>query len=217
MHLKPTGSFQKQYERGEYENNRSGCRRKNMSISLGPVQPRETGNDWFAFDCYRRFIDMFGDVVMEVPHEYFEKALQSLKDEQAVELDTELNVDNLKELVDRYKAVYQKHTGGVFPQDPDKQLRFAINAVFGSWNSNRAIKYRKINKITGLLGTAVNVQAMVYGNMGDDCATGVCFTRSPSDGSDHLYGEFLINAQGEDVVAGIRTPVISTIRSAPMT
>ncbi|MDZ7691768.1 MAG: pyruvate, phosphate dikinase [Balneolaceae bacterium] len=108
--------------------------------------------------------------------------------------------------MDRYKAVYRKDTGKMFPQNPSEQLRFAINAVFGSWNSRRAIKYRRINKITGLLGTAVNVQAMVYGNMGDDCATGVCFTRNPSNGKDELYGEFLVNAQGEDVVAGIRTP-----------
>ena len=166
----------------------------------------KTGNERFAFDCYRRFIDMFGDVVMEIPHEEFEDALQGMKEEKSVDLDTELDVEDLKELVNRYKAVYRKHTDHMFPQSPQEQLHFAINAVFGSWSSKRAVKYRRINKITGLLGTAVNVQAMVYGNMGDDCATGVCFTRNPSDGKNELYGEFLINAQGEDVVAGIRTP-----------
>ena len=167
---------------------------------------QKTGNERFAYDCYRRFIDMFGDVVMGVAHEKFEEALQELKDEQSVELDTQLDVDDLKELVDRYKKVYKDNTEEDFPQEPDDQLRLSINGVFGSWNAKRAIKYRKINKITGLLGTAVNVQAMVYGNMGGDSATGVCFTRNPSDGTNELYGEFLINAQGEDVVAGIRTP-----------
>ncbi|MDX1617253.1 MAG: pyruvate, phosphate dikinase [Balneolaceae bacterium] len=166
----------------------------------------KTDNERFAYDCYRRFIDMFGCVVMGISHDEFEEALQGIKDEKSVELDTELGVDEMKELVDRYKAVYRRNTDHMFPQSPQEQLKYAINAVFGSWNSKRAIKYRKINKITGLLGTAVNVQAMVFGNMGDDCATGVCFTRNPSDGTNELYGEFLINAQGEDVVAGIRTP-----------
>lgn len=166
----------------------------------------KTANERFAYDCYRRFIDMFGNVVMGIDHEQFEEVLQQLKEEQSVEMDTGLGVDDLKELVDRYKSVYRKHTGHTFPQDPDEQLHFAINAVFGSWNSKRARTYRKINRISGLLGTAVNVQAMVFGNMGDDCATGVCFTRNPADGTSELYGEFLVNAQGEDVVAGIRTP-----------
>ncbi|MDR8393175.1 pyruvate, phosphate dikinase [Aliifodinibius sp. S!AR15-10] len=180
----------------------------NLGLNDKSVQglAAKTDNERFAFDCYRRFIDMFGGVVMQVPHEEFEEAIQGLKDEKSVELDTELGVEDMKELVDRYKAVYRKSTGHMFPQNPSEQLHYAINAVFGSWDSNRAIKYRRINKITGLLGTAVNVQAMVYGNMGDDCATGVCFTRNPSDGTNELYGEFLINAQGEDVVAGIRTP-----------
>ncbi|MFH5882970.1 pyruvate, phosphate dikinase [Halalkalibaculum sp. DA3122] len=167
---------------------------------------KKTDNERFAYDCYRRFIDMFGDVVMQVPHEAFEEALQRLKDEKSVELDTELEVEDMKELVDRYKAVYRKYTGDMFPQNPQEQLHHSISAVFGSWDSARAVKYRRINKITGLLGTAVNVQAMVFGNMGNDCATGVCFTRNPSDGENELYGEFLVNAQGEDVVAGIRTP-----------
>ncbi len=167
---------------------------------------RKTHNERFAYDCYRRFIDMFGDVVMGIEHEQFERVLESLKKEVGVVNDTELGVDELKDLVDRYKAVYRKNTGYVFPQDPNEQLHFAINAVFNSWSSKRARTYRKINRITGLLGTAVNVEVMVYGNMGEDCATGVCFTRNPADGTDELYGEFLINAQGEDVVAGIRTP-----------
>ncbi|MDR9366114.1 MAG: pyruvate, phosphate dikinase [Balneolaceae bacterium] len=165
-----------------------------------------TNNERFAYDSYRRFIDMFGNVVMGIPHEKFEHALESLKSEKGAELDTDLNKQDLKELVNRYKAVYRKATGYMFPTDPFEQLEWVINAVFKSWDSDRAIKYRQINHITGLLGTGVNVQAMVYGNMGDDCATGVCFTRNPSTGENKLYGEFLVNAQGEDVVAGIRTP-----------
>jgi len=165
-----------------------------------------TNNERFAYDSYRRFIDMFGNVVMGIPHEEFEDALENLKNDKGVKEDTELTTKDLKELVNRYKAVYRKGTGFMFPKDPYEQLEWAINAVFKSWNSDRAEKYRRINHITGLLGTAVNVQAMVYGNMGDDSATGVCFTRNPSTGENKLYGEFLINAQGEDVVAGIRTP-----------
>ena len=167
---------------------------------------RKTGNERFAYDAYRRFIDMFGDVVMGVSHEHFEDAIHQLKEERGVENDVDLTADDLKHLVDRYKAIYRKHTGHMFPSDPVEQLRFSINAVFGSWDSTRAVKYRQINKITGLLGTAVNVQAMVFGNMGTSSGTGVCFTRNPSTGTHKLYGEFLINAQGEDVVAGIRTP-----------
>jgi len=167
----------------------------------------KTGNPRFAYDSYRRFIDMFGDVVMGCPHEKFEHAIQSLKIKIGAVLDTDMNADNLKELVKLYKNVYKKHIGKLFPQNPQKQLELAINAVFGSWNTPRAHKYRKLNKITGLKGTAVNVQAMVFGNMGDDCGTGVCFTRNPSTGKNEQYGEFLMNAQGEDVVAGIRTPL----------
>lgn len=168
---------------------------------------RKTNNKRFAYDSYRRFIDMFGNVVMDVPHESFEHVLEKLKEEQDVSLDTELSADDLQELVNRYKAVYRKQTGYMFPEDPREQMKFAINAVFKSWNSNRAVKYRQISGITGLKGTGVNVQAMVYGNMGDNCATGVCFTRNPANGENELYGEFLMNAQGEDVVAGIRTPL----------
>lgn len=180
----------------------------NLGLTDRSVQglSKKTGNERFAYDCYRRFIDMFGNVVMGIDHDEFEEVLQNIKDEKDVDLDTELGVTELKDLVDRYKAVYRKNTGYMFPQDPNEQLHYAINAVFGSWSSKRAKTYRKINRITGLLGTAVNVQAMVFGNMGDDCATGVCFTRNPADGTNELYGEFLVNAQGEDVVAGIRTP-----------
>lgn len=165
-----------------------------------------TNNERFAYDSYRRFIDMFGNVVMQIPHEKFEHVIDKLKKEKGVENDNELDADSLKELVEKYKVVYRKATGYMFPSDPYEQLEKSINAVFESWDSSRAIKYRRINHITGLLGTAVNVQAMVYGNMGDECATGVCFTRNPSTGENKLYGEFLVNAQGEDVVAGIRTP-----------
>ncbi len=167
---------------------------------------RRTGNERFAYDAYRRFIDMFGDVVMGVHHEHFEAVLAALKKEKGVSEDTELDAEALKELVRRYKEVYRQHTGSLFPEDPYEQLYRAINAVFESWNSERAIKYRQIHKIRGLLGTAVNVQAMVFGNMGERSGTGVCFTRNPATGENELYGEFLINAQGEDVVAGIRTP-----------
>ena len=165
-----------------------------------------TDNVRFAYDAYRRFIDMFGDVVMGVSHELFEEAIGALKKERGVENDVDLTSEDLKTLVDRYKAIYRKQTGHMFPEDPREQLSFAINAVFNSWDSERAVKYRRINKISGLLGTAVNVQAMVFGNMGENSGTGVCFTRNPSTGENKLYGEFLVNAQGEDVVAGIRTP-----------
>lgn len=167
---------------------------------------KRTNNDRFAFDAYRRFIDMFGNVVMGVDHHYFEESIEELKQERGVENDVDLTADDLSILVDRYKAIYRQHTGHMFPDDPREQLMFAINAVFNSWNSERAIKYRQINKITGLIGTAVNVQAMVFGNMGETSGTGVLFTRNPSTGEHKLYGEYLINAQGEDVVAGIRTP-----------
>jgi pyruvate,orthophosphate dikinase len=165
-----------------------------------------TGNARFAWDAYRRFIQMFGDVVMEVPHVEYEKILDAQKEKKGVKLDTELDTEDLKEVVKNYKALYKKHTGEDFPQDPKEQLWKSINAVFGSWNNDRAIKYRAINDIKGLLGTAVNVQTMVFGNAGEDSGTGVCFTRDPSTGENVFYGEYLINAQGEDVVAGIRTP-----------
>ena len=166
----------------------------------------ESANERFAYDAYRRFIDMFGDVVMGVHHHYFEEAIDSMKKSKGVTDDVDLNAEDLKQLVEQFKEIYKQHAGHSFPTDPHIQLEHAINAVFNSWDSNRAIKYRRINKITGLLGTAVNVQAMVYGNMGESSGTGVCFTRNPSNGEPELYGEYLVNAQGEDVVAGIRTP-----------
>ncbi len=168
---------------------------------------KKTGNARFAYDIYRRFIDMFGDVVMGCSHEHFEHVIDAAKKKAGVKLDNELSAEQLHEVVESYKAVYRKHVGELFPQDGKVQLEHAINAVFGSWNTERAVKYRQLNKIAGLLGTAVNVQAMVFGNMGSDCGTGVCFTRNPSTGKKEFYGEFLMNAQGEDVVAGIRTPI----------
>ena len=164
-----------------------------------------TGNERFALDAYRRFIQMFGDVVLGMEHEHFEEALEKVKKKQGVEVDAELDVDGLKDVVDAYKDVYAKD-GQKFPQDPREQLQDSIDAVFGSWNNPRAIRYRQLNDIRGLLGTAVNVQTMVFGNMGKDSGTGVAFTRDPATGKNKFYGEFLMNAQGEDVVAGIRTP-----------
>ncbi|XP_023766988.1 pyruvate, phosphate dikinase, chloroplastic isoform X2 [Lactuca sativa] len=160
----------------------------------------------FAYDSYRRFLDMFGNVVMGIPHSLFDERLEQLKAEKGVELDTDLTAADLKDLVEQYKNVYVESKGEKFPEDPKKQLELAVNAVFDSWDSPRANKYRSINQITGLKGTAVNIQCMVFGNMGNTSGTGVLFTRNPSTGEKKLYGEFLINAQGEDVVAGIRTP-----------
>jgi len=168
---------------------------------------KKTKNPRFAYDIYRRFIDMFGDVVMGCGHEHFEHVIDAAKKKAKVKMDNELSADQLKAVVDQYKKVYKKHVGRMFPQNGREQLKHAVNAVFDSWDTPRAVKYRKLNNITGLLGTAVNVQTMVFGNMGDDCGTGVCFTRNPSTGKKEFYGEFLMNAQGEDVVAGIRTPL----------
>lgn len=167
---------------------------------------RSTGNERFAYDAYRRLINMFGDVVMGIDHHHFETTFDKIKKNYKAELDTDVPTEGLIELCDAYKAVYQKHVGEPFPQDPYKQLQHAIEAVFRSWDAPRAIRYRQINEITGLKGTAVNVQVMVFGNMGEDSGTGVAFTRDPSTGQNKFYGEFLVNAQGEDVVAGIRTP-----------
>ena len=166
-----------------------------------------SGNERFAYDSYRRLINMFGDTVMGVDHEHFEHELSAVKNDRGVKLDTDLDTEGLKEVVERYKKVYQQHVGSSFPQDPYEQLAAAIEAVFKSWMGDRAIRYRELNEIRGLRGTAVNVQAMVFGNMGEDSATGVAFTRDPSTGQNVFYGEFLVNAQGEDVVAGIRTPL----------
>ena len=167
---------------------------------------KKMDNPRFAWDAYRRFIQMFGDVAMGVPAESFENALDDIKVSKGVKLDTELNADDLKKLVSRYKEIYKKNTGKDFPQNPVEQMWGAINAVFGSWMNERAIKYRALNSIRGLAGTAVNIQSMVFGNFGDDSGTGVCFSRDPSTGENKFYGEYLMNAQGEDVVAGIRTP-----------
>ncbi|MBZ4672383.1 pyruvate, phosphate dikinase [Deferribacterales bacterium Es71-Z0220] len=167
---------------------------------------KASGNERFAYDSYRRFIQMFGDVVLGVDHHKFEKVLRKMKQDRNVESDTELNAEDLKQLVAEYKKIVEDETGKPFPQDTTKQLEFAINAVFNSWDNQRAKTYRKLNKIPDDWGTAVNIVAMVFGNMGDDCGTGVAFTRNPSTGEKEFFGEFLINAQGEDVVAGIRTP-----------
>jgi pyruvate,orthophosphate dikinase len=166
-----------------------------------------TGNQRFAYDAYRRLINMYGDVVCGVDHEHFEHAFDKIKAKHKVKNDTEVPVEGMIQLCDEYKKVFQKHFGKPFPQDPIKQLELAIEAVFKSWMQPRAVKYRQVENITGLLGTAVNCQSMVFGNMGDDSGTGVAFTRDPATGENKFYGEFLINAQGEDVVAGIRTPL----------
>ncbi|HHE36233.1 MAG TPA: pyruvate, phosphate dikinase, partial [Candidatus Woesearchaeota archaeon] len=168
---------------------------------------KKSGNERFAWDSYRRFIQMFGNVDMGVEHRFFEEVLQKAKETKGVRYDNELDADDLKKVVDEYKRVIKERTGKEFPQDPTEQLRLSINAVFGSWNNERAVTYRKLHRIEGLLGTAVNIQAMVFGNMGDTSASGVCFTRNPATGENEFYGEFLFNAQGEDVVAGIRTPL----------
>ncbi|MFH1617278.1 MAG: pyruvate, phosphate dikinase [Candidatus Margulisiibacteriota bacterium] len=172
----------------------------------------QSGNERFAWDSYRRFVQMYGDVVLgmkpqtKTEEDPFEVIIHAKKQERGIKVDTELNVEDLKDLVKKFKAAIKKRTGHDFPEDPKKQLWGAINAVFGSWMGDRAIKYRKINAIPGDWGTAVNVQSMVYGNMGDDSATGVAFTRDPATGKKIFFGEYLINAQGEDVVAGTRTP-----------
>ena len=165
-----------------------------------------TENDRFAYDSYRRFIQMFGDVVMEIPKTEFDKIFDGVKEKAGAKYDVELTTDNLKEIIVGYKALVKKFMGRDFPQEPAEQLMEAVKAVFRSWNNDRAILYRKLNHIPDSLGTAVNVQSMVFGNMGDTSGTGVAFTRSPVNGENRIFGEFLVNAQGEDVVAGIRTP-----------
>jgi pyruvate,orthophosphate dikinase len=167
----------------------------------------QSGDERFVLDSYRRFIQMFGDVVMGVPHHDFEHELDAVKKARRARLDTDLNIAALRDVIERYEKVYRKATGKAFPTDPMQQLMAGIEAVFRSWNNPRAVKYRELNDIRGLLGTAVNVQTMVFGNMGANSATGVAFTRDPSTGENkYFYGEYLVNAQGEDVVAGIRTP-----------
>lgn len=167
---------------------------------------KKTNDEKFVYDAYRRFINMFGDVVMGVDHKYFEEILDKAKETKGVEYDIDLGVEDWKKVCERYKEVIKKHAGRLLPEDPREQLKMAVDAVFGSWNNKRAVAYRRIHNITGLLGTAVNVQTMVFGNMGATSGTGVLFTRNPSTGENELYGEYLMNAQGEDIVAGIRTP-----------
>lgn len=166
----------------------------------------KTRNPRFSYDAYRRFINMFGNVVLGIGHKHFEEALEAAKHKKGVELDTEMDAEDWKALVSTFKGIVKTQTGEDFPEDPRDQLRLAVVAVFESWNNKRAIAYRRMNGIPDNIGTAVNVQAMVFGNMGEDSGTGVAFTRDPSTGEKIFYGEFLLNAQGEDVVAGIRTP-----------
>ncbi|HAP56761.1 MAG TPA: pyruvate, phosphate dikinase [Sphaerochaeta sp.] len=189
-----------------------------LNLGLNPTSVKaliaKTKNERFAWDSYRRFMQMFGEVVMGVPHHEFESALQDVKDSKGKSLDTELDSKDLQEVIARYQRLYKRYTGEEFPVDPIDQLFKSINAVFKSWNNDRAIKYRQMNDIRGLLGTAVNIQSMVFGNMGETSGTGVAFTRDPSTGENQFYGEYLMNAQGEDVVAGIRTPQsIETLRA----
>lgn len=180
----------------------------NLGLNDQTVQGliKKSNNPRFAWDSYRRFIQMYGDVVMGVDHASFEAALSAAKDAKGVKDDTDLDAEDLEKLVEKYKEIVQKEAGRLFPDSPFEQLRGAINAVFLSWNTPRAIRYRQMNDIPDDWGTAVNVQAMVFGNMGDNSGTGVAFTRNPSTGENVFYGEYLMNAQGEDVVAGIRTP-----------
>ena len=171
------------------------------------VLSEKSGNPRWAWDCYRRFIQMYSDVVMEVGKKYFEELIDKMKAERGVKLDVELTADDLKELAMQFKAEYKEKIGSDFPADPKEQLVGAIKAVFRSWDNPRANVYRRDNDIPYSWGTAVNVQMMAFGNMGDDCGTGVAFTRDPATGNKGLFGEFLTNAQGEDVVAGVRTPM----------
>ncbi len=176
-----------------------------LNAEITEALAKETGKPRFAWDAYRRFLQMFGDVVLELPKRELERELEALKHERGAKTDQELDEGALRELVRRYRAIYERH-GRTVPDDPRAQLEQSILAVFRSWNSPRAVKYRQVQHIRGLAGTAVNVQAMVYGNMGSTSGTGVLFTRSPATGENALYGEYLIDAQGEDVVAGVRTP-----------
>ncbi|MCI0529801.1 MAG: pyruvate, phosphate dikinase, partial [Nitrospira sp.] len=171
------------------------------------VLARKTRNHRFAYDAYRRFISMFGSIVLEIKREKFEKLLEAKKHEMRVEQDTQLDERALEDLANQFKRLVAQETGTAFPEDPFEQLRLGINAVFDSWYGARAVTYRKLHHIPDNLGTAVNVVAMVFGNMGETSGTGVAFTRDPSTGERRFFGEFLLNAQGEDVVAGIRTPL----------
>ncbi len=178
-----------------------------LNETVVDVLAKKSGNPRWAWDCYRRFIQMYSDVVMEVGKKYFEQLIDAMKEKKGVTQDVELDAGDLKELAGQFKAEYKAKIGADFPSDPKEQLMGAIKAVFRSWNNPRAIVYRRMNDIPGSWGTAVNVQSMAFGNMGDDCGTGVAFTRNPATGEKKLMGEFLTNAQGEDVVAGVRTPM----------
>ena len=178
-----------------------------LNETVVDVLAQKSGNARWAWDCYRRFIQMYSDVVMEVGKKYFEKLIDEMKEKKGVKLDVELDADDLKELANQFKAEYKEKIGADFPDDPKEQLMGAIKAVFRSWDNPRANVYRRDNDIPYSWGTAVNVQSMAFGNMGDDCGTGVAFTRDPATGTKGLFGEFLTNAQGEDVVAGVRTPM----------
>lgn len=178
----------------------------NLGLNQDVVDTLAKSNERFAYDSYRRFIQMFSDVVMEIPKALFEETIDKMKQSRGVKLDTELTADDLKELVKIFKEIYRKKHGSEFPTNPEEQLIQAVEAVFRSWNNPRAITYRRLNDIPSDWGTAVNVQEMVFGNMGEDCGTGVAFTRNPATGENKIFGEYLMNAQGEDVVAGVRTP-----------
>lgn len=178
----------------------------NLGLNEEVVEAMAKNNERFAYDSYRRFIQMFSDVVMEIPKNLFEAEIDKIKSKRKVELDTELTAEDLKELVTNFKKIYKREHGDEFPTDAKDQLMAAVKAVFRSWNNPRAITYRRLNDIPSEWGTAVNVQEMVFGNMGEDCGTGVAFSRNPATGENKIFGEYLMNAQGEDVVAGIRTP-----------
>ena len=189
----------------------------NLGLNKEVVESIAKKNERFAYDSYRRFIQMFSDVVMEIPKPLFENAIDEKKNKKGVKLDTELDANDLKELVEIFKGIYKKEHGSEFPSNPEEQLIEAVTAVFRSWNNPRAITYRRLNDIPSSWGTAVNVQEMVFGNMGEDCGTGVAFSRNPATGENKIFGEYLMNAQGEDVVAGIRTPQpIETLKETDM-
>ena len=179
----------------------------NLGLNDTSVQglAKQTDNERFAYDSYRRFVQMFGKIVLDISGDDFEHALEELREARGVETDPELSAADLRELVETFKGIVRDQTGIEFPQDPKEQLEYAIDAVFRSWNGKRAKDYRKFENIPDDLGTAVNVQTMAFGNKGDDSGTGVAFTRDPATGENRPYGDFLANAQGEDVVAGIRT------------
>lgn len=178
----------------------------NLGINDEVVETLAKKNRRFAYDSYRRFIQMYSDVVKEIPKSLFEKAIDTKKQQRGLKLDTDMDANDLEDLVKVFKGIYKENIGQDFPQDSKAQLLDAVKAVFKSWNNPRAITYRRLNDIPGSWGTAVNIQEMVFGNMGEDCGTGVAFSRNPATGENKIYGEYLMNAQGEDVVAGIRTP-----------